>query len=91
MAKTTPLTKDDIKELLNDAFKGESFRKSVRTIVNEELSVQLTDFKGVIDDALKKIQDFDENSDLYKSLHDRVLDLEDIHPDNKHNIPVASL
>ncbi|MDO8515348.1 MAG: hypothetical protein Q7S14_02520 [bacterium] len=72
MDKNNYATKDDLKAL------EESLTKTINS-KNEPVL-------NLLNTVLKEIQDFREESTILRSLHSRVCDLEDIHPDNAHKI-----
>lgn len=75
MKKVVPLTKTDVREIVEEVLDEKldlKFKEKIDPVMN------------LLNTVLKEIQDFREESTIFRSLHKRVLDLEDIHPDNSH-------
>ncbi|MEK7127766.1 MAG: hypothetical protein AAB838_03530 [Patescibacteria group bacterium] len=75
MAKINPLTKSDVREIVEEVLEAK---------LDVKLKEKLEPIMNLLNTVLKEIQDFREESTIFRSLHRRVCDLEEIHPDNTH-------
>ncbi|OGG07834.1 hypothetical protein A2872_03265 [Candidatus Gottesmanbacteria bacterium RIFCSPHIGHO2_01_FULL_42_12] len=80
MIKNTPLTKADVRKVVEEVLEEKLDQK-----LDEKLREKLEPVMVLLNTVLKEIQDFREESAIFRSLHSRVLDLEDIHPNNTHS------